>query len=90
VRKPLEMNEAKKARGPTRLTRGNYLRLVGSGLEALALSSCGVPFVGDQGSLPKARTPRSRTAFASMLSRPLLWSSRWVAASCRRAVDYPL
>ncbi len=50
----LGMNNAKITRGPTRLTRGDFLRLVGSGVGALALSSCGVPFVGDQGSLPKA------------------------------------
>jgi len=48
------MNEAKIAREPTRLSRGEFLRLVSSGVGALTLSSCGVPFVGDQGSLPKA------------------------------------
>jgi FtsP/CotA-like multicopper oxidase with cupredoxin domain len=47
-------NDAKIARGPTRLTRGDFLRLVGSSVGALTLSSCGVPFLGDQGSLPKA------------------------------------
>jgi FtsP/CotA-like multicopper oxidase with cupredoxin domain len=54
VHRQLEMNEAKIARGPTRLSRGDFLRLVGSGVGALTLSSCGVPFLGDQGSLPKA------------------------------------
>src|SRR5215217_2915417 len=49
-----EKNEAKIAREPTRLSRGEFLRLVSSGVGALTLSSCGVPFVGDQGSLPKA------------------------------------
>src|SRR5215217_5041123 len=49
-----EMTEAKIAREPTRLSRGEFLRLVSSGVGALTLSSCGVPFVGDQGSLPKA------------------------------------
>jgi FtsP/CotA-like multicopper oxidase with cupredoxin domain len=48
------MNEAKKARVPTSLTRRHFLRLVGSGVGAMALSSCGVPLAGDQGSLPKA------------------------------------
>jgi FtsP/CotA-like multicopper oxidase with cupredoxin domain len=41
-------------RRSARLTRGDFLRLVGSGVGALALSSCGVPFVGDHGPLPKA------------------------------------
>jgi FtsP/CotA-like multicopper oxidase with cupredoxin domain len=49
------MNEAKKVGEPTRLTRGGFLRLVSSGMGALALSSCGIPFAGDQGSLPKVR-----------------------------------
>ena len=40
---------------PTSLTRGDFLRLVGSGVGALALGSCGVPFLGDQDSLPKAQ-----------------------------------
>lgn len=48
------MNESKIDREPTRLSRGTFLRFVGSGVGALALSSCGVPFVGDQSSLPKA------------------------------------
>jgi len=48
------MSESKIDREPTRLSRGTFLRFVGSGVGALALSSCGVPFVGDQGSLPKA------------------------------------
>ena len=50
-----EMNEAKKVGEPTRLTRGCFLRLVSSGMGALALSSCGIPFAGDRGSLPKLR-----------------------------------
>ncbi|HET7271157.1 MAG TPA: multicopper oxidase family protein, partial [Rubrobacter sp.] len=33
------------------------MKLVGSGVGALTLSSCGVPSVGDQGSLPKAQRP---------------------------------
>jgi multicopper oxidase len=64
VHRQLEMNEAKIAREPTRLSRGKFLRLVGSGVGALTLSSCGVPFVGDQSSLPKAprtgKTGRAR------------------------------
>jgi FtsP/CotA-like multicopper oxidase with cupredoxin domain len=47
------MNESKIDREPTRLSRGTFLRFVGSGMGALALSSCGVPFAGDEGSLPK-------------------------------------
>ena len=58
VHRQLEMNEAKIAREPTRLSRGEFLRLVSSGVGALTLSSCGVPFVGDQGSLPKS--PRTK------------------------------
>ena len=41
-------------RAPASLTRRGFLRLVGSGVGALALSSCSVPFVGGHGSLPKA------------------------------------
>jgi multicopper oxidase len=49
------MNEAIIDRGTTSLTRRDFLRLlVGSGVGVTALSSCGVPFVGDKGSLPKA------------------------------------
>jgi multicopper oxidase len=48
------MNNAKITKGPTRLTRRDFLRLVGSGVGVLGLSSCSVPFVGDHGSLPKA------------------------------------
>jgi FtsP/CotA-like multicopper oxidase with cupredoxin domain len=47
------MNDARIASEPTRLTRRDFLRLVGAGVGALTLSSCGGPFAGDQGSLPK-------------------------------------
>ena len=64
VHRQLEMNEAKIAREPTRLSRGEFLRLVSSGVGALTLSSCGIPFGGDQSSLPKAprtgKTGRAR------------------------------
>ena len=49
------MNDARTTGGPTRSTRRDFLELVGSSVGALALSSCGFPFVGDQGSLPKPR-----------------------------------
>ena len=60
MHRQLETNGAKITKRPTRLTRGGFLRLVSSGVGAMALSSGGVPFVGNQGSLPKApRTAKS-------------------------------
>jgi FtsP/CotA-like multicopper oxidase with cupredoxin domain len=52
------MNSTNVTKGPTTLTRRDFLRLVGSGVGALALSGCSVPLVGDHGSSPNA--PRAR------------------------------
>jgi multicopper oxidase len=52
------MNNTNITKEATALTRRDFLRLVGSSVGALALSSCSVPLVGANGSLPNV--PRAR------------------------------